>query len=347
MEMKMKVLVLGGTQHVGRALVRTALERGDQVTTLNRGKTRSPEAGVQSLIADRRDLDSVRAAIGDQEWDAVLDTWALAPRVVLDSARLLAGRVGHYGYVSSYAVYQMPWPAGLHEKSPLVDAEPGSEDDADYPAAKRGGELAVLQEFDGPSLFARCGQIVGPYEDLRRTTLWLNRFAQGGPVLVPGPAAKPMALIDARDIAAWMLRAAEDGVAGAFNTSPPSNNTTVEQLFRTMIEVVGSDAELVWADPELLDAEGSWLGAELGLRFPGVPVAPFDQLEVNADAAYQAGLRCRDLRATLADTWEWLQAEGEPPLPHLFPGMPEIDPAIDQRILERLIAESTPKPPTE
>lgn len=342
----MKVLILGGTQHVGRALVRTALERGDQVTTLNRGKTRAAEAGVQALTADRRDIASVRAALGDQEWDAVIDTWALAPRIVLDTARLLDGRVGHYGYVSSIAVYRLPVPAQLNEQSPLTEADPASDDASDYQASKLGGELAVRQEFGGPALFARCGQIIGPYEDLRRTTTWLRRFDEGGHVLVPGPPSKPMALIDARDIAAWMLSSAEKGLDGPFNAWPPANNTTTEQLFRMMIEIVGSDAELVWADPELLDAEGSWLGSGLGLRYPGAP-NPFDHIEANADAAYHAGLRCRDLTETLADTWEWLRVEGEPPLPHLFPGMPEVDPEIDQRILRRLLSESDRQQRTE
>ena len=33
----MRLLVLGGTHHVGRAVVEAALARGDEVTTVNRG----------------------------------------------------------------------------------------------------------------------------------------------------------------------------------------------------------------------------------------------------------------------------------------------------------------------
>ncbi|WP_326642124.1 NAD-dependent epimerase/dehydratase family protein [Streptosporangium sp. NBC_01755] len=72
----MKLLVLGGTHHVGRAIVETALERGDEVSTLNRGLSRDPAPGVRALIADHTDVDTVRQALGDAEWDAVIDTWA-------------------------------------------------------------------------------------------------------------------------------------------------------------------------------------------------------------------------------------------------------------------------------
>ena len=87
----MKLLVLGGTHHVGRAVVETALARGDDVTTLNRGESRPPEPGVTALTADRTDPAALRAALGDRTWDAVIDTWSGAPANVLDAATLLEG----------------------------------------------------------------------------------------------------------------------------------------------------------------------------------------------------------------------------------------------------------------
>src|SRR5262245_54854627 len=108
----MRLLVLGGTHHVGRAVVETALARGDEVTTLTRGVSGTPTAGASARHGDRTDPAQIRSALGDDTWDAVIDTWSQAPRVVRDSAALLAGRVGHYGYVSSRSVYQWPFPAG-------------------------------------------------------------------------------------------------------------------------------------------------------------------------------------------------------------------------------------------
>ena len=130
----MKLLVLGGTHHVGRAVVEVALARGDQVTTLNRGVSGPDTAGARTVRADRTDRPALAAALGQETWDAVIDTWSFAPRVVLDAARLLAGRVGHYGYVSSRSVYQWPIPSGADESAPVVAADPASESGDDYAA---------------------------------------------------------------------------------------------------------------------------------------------------------------------------------------------------------------------
>ena len=149
--------MLGGTHHVGRAVVEEALARGDQVTTLTRGVSGPSARGALALHADRTDPAALRAALGNASWDAVVDTWSGAPRVVLDAAALLADRAGHYGYVSSRSVYSWPIAVGLDESGPVVAADPASEDTADYAAAKRGGELAALQGFGANTVLARAG----------------------------------------------------------------------------------------------------------------------------------------------------------------------------------------------
>src|SRR4051794_29681157 len=108
----MRLLVLGGTHHVGRAVVETALARGDEVTTINRGISRAAAKGVEALVADRTDPGALRQVVAGREWDAAIDTWSGAPCVVSDSSRLLAGRAGHYTYVSSISVYRWPIPRG-------------------------------------------------------------------------------------------------------------------------------------------------------------------------------------------------------------------------------------------
>lgn len=332
----MKLLVLGGTHHVGRAVVETALERGDEVTTLNRGLSRPPAPGVRTLTADRTDTRAVAAALGDQEWDAVIDTWAWAPRVVRDSARLLAGRTGHYGYVSSRGVHRWPWPAGADESAPLVDGDPASDDSEDYAAAKRGGELAVTETHGEQALLARAGMILGPYEDVGRIPWWLRRLEKGGRVLAPGPADAPLQYIDARDMAAWMLRCADRGIGGAYTVTGRPGEITIGRLLETALEVTGFDAELVWAPAELLRQEGVWLGMEFGLRFPHDP-APTGMNDADVSAAFAAGLTTRPLRDTIADTWAWLRAEGDPaPRPDAPSPDTWLDLAAERRVLDQL-----------
>jgi 2'-hydroxyisoflavone reductase len=324
----MRLLVLGGTHHVGRAVVEVALGRGDAVTTLNRGISRAAADGVEALIADRADPEALRRVVAGREWDAVVDTWSGPPRMVRDACGLLAGRVGHYGYVSSRSVYRWPIPRGADEHAPVVEGDPGGEDEEDYAAAKRGGELAALSVFGDRALLARAGLILGPYEGVGRLPWWLRRIERGGRVLAPDRSRR-LQYIDARDLAGWMLSAAERGIGGAFNTVGEPGRHTMGDLLETVVGVTGSGAELVWVVPEVI--------AEAGIRpWIELPIwLPDDEEyggmhDADVSAVFRAGLTCRPLRETVADTWAWLRAEGDPE-PRLG-----LDPVKERRVLDRL-----------
>lgn len=309
----MKVLVLGGTHHVGRAIVEAALARGDQVTTLTRGVSGRAVPGVDARHADRREPAQVEAALGDDTWDAVLDTWSHEPVAVRDSARLLDGRTPHYTYISSRSVYVWPMALGSDESAPVVEGDPDSADAADYAAAKRGAEVA-LDSFSGDVLIARAGLVLGPYEVVGRLPWWLNRVAAGGRVPAPGPRDRPLQYIDGRDLAEWCLAAGPSGVHGAFNAVSHPGHTTIGALVDRCVAVTGSDADPVWLSPETIDtAEVSgWTD------FP-IWVPPEGELaglhDCDVSAAHAAGLRCRPMEETVDDTWAWLQREGTPTPP--------------------------------
>ncbi len=308
----MRLLVLGGTNFVGRSVVEEALRRGDRVTTVNRGVSGPPVEGVEAIHVDRRDrqaLTDALAAAGD--WDAVIDTWPGAPVVVQDSARLLRDRVGHYGYVSSRSVYRWPLPLGVDEDAPVVDADPASAEEHDYASAKRGAELAVLESFPGRTLLARAGLILGPYEDVGRLPWWLERISRGHRVPAPGPAEQKLQYVDARDLGAWMLDAASWGLSGAFNAVSRPGHATMGQLLEACNDVTGSGAELVWLPPEVVEAAGVSGWVDLPIWVP--PVGEMAGLH-NGDvsAAHAEGLRCRPVEDTVADTWRWLKATGRP-----------------------------------
>ena len=308
----MKLLVLGGTHHVGRAVVETALARGDQVTTLTRGVSGPSAPGADARHADRTDPAALRAALAGDTWDAVIDTWSGAPRVVLDSARLLAGRAGHYGYVSSRSVYRWPVPVGVNESAPVVDAVADADTSDDYQVAKRGGELAAVEAFGDRALLARAGLILGPYEMTGRMPWWLRRLERGGDVLAPGPADLPLQYIDGRDLAAWMLTAAQQGVGGAVNSVSRPGQATMASLLAAARAATGSSARLVWVPPDVIEAAGIEPWTELPVWLP--PDGEGAGLHTgDVSKAYATGLTCRPVEQTVADTWAWLQAEGDPP----------------------------------
>jgi len=307
----MRLLVLGGTHHVGRAVVETALAGGWEVTTLTRGLSGPSAPGTDERHADRTDPAAMAAVLGEDRWDLVVDTWSGAPSAVLTSAQMLSTRSSHYAYVSSRSVYAWPIPSGADESAPVVDGDPESEDKDDYAAAKRGGELAALKGFGDRVLFARAGLILGPYERIGRMPFWLNRLARGGAVPAPGPEDRPLQYIDARDLAAWMLDAGSRGVTGAFNTVSPAGHTTMGALLAEAARVTGSAAELVWLTPEQVEEAGVEPWTELPIWAP--PVGEIGALhDGDVSAAMDAGLVCRPMEETVADTWAWLRAEGTP-----------------------------------
>lgn len=332
----MRLLVLGGTHHVGRCVVEAAAARGDHVTTVNRGRSGVDCRGVEVVVHADRTIpgELARELSNAGEWDAVIDTWSWAPSVVEESARLLVDRVGHYGYVSSRSVYSWPIALGADESAPVVDADPASSDATDYAAAKRGGELAVERAFGSRSLLARAGLILGPYEIVGRLPWWLGRLARGGRTLAPGPFDRPLQYVDGRDLAEWMLSGADHGLSGAFNAVSPPGATTMGELLDIGVRVTGGVAELVWADSAVILAAGIAPWTELPIWLP--PTGDLAGLHAgNVDAARAAGLTIRPIEQTVADTWAWLQREGFPAGREDRPSH-GISPEVEERVLAQL-----------
>ena len=242
------------------------------------------------------------------EWDAVVDTWSGAPFVVRETARLLDGRVARYVYISSRSVYRYPEPSGLGEEAEVVDGSP-DDGEVDYAAAKRGGELAALDVYGDNALLVRAGLILGPYENIGRLPWWLSRMARGGDVLAPGPRDAGLQYIDVRDLAIWTLDAVEHGLGGPYDLVSPPGHTTMGELLQACTDVTGSSANLVWTAPETILEAGIEPWTDLPAWLP--PGEDYDTLhQGNVGKALAAGLRCRPVQETVADTWAWLQSIG-------------------------------------
>ncbi|MFD3546573.1 NAD-dependent epimerase/dehydratase family protein [Streptomyces sp. NPDC058655] len=306
----MKLLMLGGTEFVGRAVTEDALDRGWEVTVFHRGH-HAPPPGATAVHGDRTAPGGLDA-LAEGEWDLVVDTWGGAPTAVRDSARLLRERAGRYSYVSSRSVYAYPAPAGLDENGPLVEGSPDAEATA-YAEDKRGAELAAVDAFGDRALLVRAGLILGPYENVGRLPWWLNRTARGGPVLAPGPHALPIRYIDVRDLARWTLDASAAGLGGAYNLLCPAGHATMGRLLDACAATTGGRAELRWTDPQLIEEAGVQPWTELPVWVPQGEAHAFMH-GGDVSKAVAAGLACRPVEETVADTWAWLRTlDGAPP----------------------------------
>jgi nucleoside-diphosphate-sugar epimerase len=300
--MPRKVLVLGGTDFVGPALVDAALARGDDVTIFHRGQTGAAPRGVLAVHGDRTnpaDLDLLTR----EHWDVVVDAWSLAPRVVLESARALEAHADRYVYISTVSVYAETHDGVLSEASPTVDARPDA-DATDYAADKRGAELAIESVFGTHrSVFARPGLILGPRENIGRLPWWLRRVAAGGTVLAPGPQDIAIQYIDARDLAAFAI---DTALNGAVNVLSRPGHTTMSEMLALCREVTGSTASFTWVDAEFLLANNVAPWTELPIWVPPIgDMATF--YTCDSSLALRSGLTCRPARDTVQDTWSWLR----------------------------------------
>lgn len=327
----MRLLVLGGTRFLGRAVVDVALTQGATVTTFTRGESGEPPPQVEALHGDRSNVDDLTAALRGREWDVVVDTSGYVPRVVGESARLLADQVGHYVFVSTVNAYP-GWPGEpVHRDSPTHDCPPDAgPDDGDYGFLKVGCERAVGQYFAGRSTHARAGLIMGPHDNAMRLPWWVSRVARGGEVLGPGDPTQHMSLIDARDLAAWFLHCGQTGVSGAYIGTSPIGQTSFGELLDLCREVTGSDARFTWVpDEELVAHEvGPWV--ELPLWLPDA--RKLHSWDVDASESIPTGLVCRPLVESVADIWSWLRETGGAPVDENRP-TPGMSPEREQEIL--------------
>ena len=302
----MRLLVLGGTKFVGRAVVEAALAGGHEVTLFNSGRTNPglfPEA--EHLRGDR---DGDLSALEGRRWDAVVDPSGYLPRVVRASAELLRDAVEHYVYVTSISAYaELPHP-DFDETTP-THGDPPSEDVQEYYGQlKAACERVVAEVFAGRSALIRAGLVVGPNDPTDRFTYWPLRIARGGEVLAPAPPEQPWQFIDARDLAEWMLLLAVERKSGPFNATGPAQPTSAAAVLAVCKEVAGSDGELVWVAEEFLLARdvGPWM--ELPLWVPASDPEHALIHQAGIGKALAEGLRFRPLEQTVRDTLEWANA---------------------------------------
>lgn len=304
----MKLLVIGGSVFVGRHLVEAALARGDTVSVFNRGKTPVPwPAALDLRVGDRKgDL----SALAEGQWDAVVDCCGYLPRDVSRLAEHLHRRVARYVFISSVSVY-----AGFAQPNDessalgwIDDSDTEVVDGRTYGPLKALCEQAVTARFGAEhSLLIRPGLIVGPHDPTQRFSYWPVRVARAAPgesVLAPGTPDTPVQLIDARDLAAFVLRAIEQASHGPINVSSAPHALTMGAVLETCAQVAGTRPAWRWTSAEQIEACGLQAWTDLPLWVPPTGEHAAFQL-IETRLAQAAGLALRPLTDTVADTLSW------------------------------------------
>ncbi len=312
----LRILILGGTGFTGAYQVRYALSRGHKVTTFNRGKTHPGKLPneVEQLIGDRNgQLDALKG----RKWDVAIDNPTTLPAWVRDAAQILKGNVERYVFISTISVYA-DTSKGVDETAPLAKydgSDPYKETLEAMKASgyKTYGPLKALSEkeaekwFPGKTLIIRPGLIVGPGDETDRFTYWPVRIDRGGEVLAPGKPSDPVQFIDARDLAEWTIRMAENRETGIYNATGAAEPLGIGEMLDQTKSALNSDAKFTWIPAEFLKQQKVeawsdmpvWAGDELGLA------------RTNISRALAEGLTFRRLTETARDTLAWFESQSQ------------------------------------
>lgn len=307
----MRLLIIGGTQFVGRHIAESAIERGHDVTVFHRGRTNTdalPEA--EHILGDRNsDLDR----LAGRTWDATVDVCAYVPRQVHELAKALDGRGGRHAFISTVSVYAEPAPPNIDEDAPLATLpDPTTEEvtGETYGGLKVLCEQAIAEHY-ADAIVIRPTYVVGPYDHTHRFTYWVERIADGGRVLAPDIPGYQIQVVDARDQARWIVELLERGDSGTFHTVSPPPPFSFDDMLRTIVDAVGPEGtEIVPVDPGFLmdhDIDDN----ALPLWYPSREVDPGMSCDPNRAAAH--GFTTRPLVQTIRET---LEHERQTPTPN-------------------------------
>ena len=298
----MRILVLGGTMFLSRAVAADAVARGHDVTCAARGESGSVPDGANHVVLDRESPDWSGL---DGPWDAVVDV-ARTPSWVRSALDHLAD--AHWTFVSTISVYaDHATPGGTPETLPLL---PPLTEDVEQDSAEKYGSSKVACEQDvqaraRAALIVRPGLIIGPGDPSGRFTYWPERLAQGGDVLAPESPDRDTQAIDVRDLAAWIVTGAEQGLTGVYDASGAVQR--LGDLVDQVSEAVGGDATVVWAPADfLLEREVSYWSGPRSLPL-WLPEDARGMTSHDVSAAFEAGLTTRPIGETAADTLAWLR----------------------------------------
>ena len=263
--MALRVLFLGGPGIISSACARLAVERGLELTVVNRGlsATRPLPEGAEVLHADVRDAASLRGVLGDREFDAVVDWVAYTPDQVAADVEFFAGRTGQYVFISSASAYQTP-----PERLPVTESTPLRNPHWEYSRNKIACEDVLVRAYreDGFPM-----TIVRPSHTYDRASVPLDggwtaveRMRQGKEVVVHGDGTSLWTLTHHEDFArGFVPLLGNPRVLGEAFHITGDDVLTWDQVVRALGRAAGVEPRIVHVPSDAIAAADAGWGAGL------------------------------------------------------------------------------------
>ena len=343
-----RVLVLGGTDFLGPALVDALIVGGHHVTLFNRGIT---NPGLFPYVEKVRGLRSANAAeenfsgLSGRTWDAIVDVWPFDPTVVESAAHRLGRSASHYLYVSSIAAYDARDFAqpGITEDAALNRWDPAIRP---YDRGKAESERRLQRSIAGRLTIVRPGPIKGSRDTTPDLLTWLRRAQRGGRHIGPGDGNEHVQFVDVKDVARFLVMTIERSLGGVYNV------TGVPMTFHEFVgrcnEITRSDAEYVWIPRDFLHAQGldpapfdsPTIPFYLG-KFPSWHPEPERRglRQISSEKAFRAGWKQRPFDETAIDYLSWIDSLGP-----TYEWSDELSADVEAAVIRRYLSSGT-RPP--
>lgn len=251
----MRVLLLGGTRFIGKALTLRLQDEGHEVHLVTRTRAHAAFAPWATVHAgDRRERDVLAAAEG--EYDTVFDFLGFDAHDAQVAVDAFAGRCRRFVHLSTGSVYwiaatrRCPWVEEDGTILPLRDRETCDREEFDYGVAKRDCERvyrAAATEGGFPVVFVRAPVVSGPGDHRKRDAFWVRRILEGRPLILPDGGANVFNHVYVDDLVEALVRlmTAEAAPGEAFNAC--------DRVFTTLREYVSWFASVLGRPPKLVD----------------------------------------------------------------------------------------------
>lgn len=310
-----RVLVIGGTLFIGRALVERLLEQGDDVTIMHRRKGTPFGARVHEIQCDRNDEAAVRSVLEGTTFEVVYDNvydWdrgtTAAPVVAAARAAARGGSLERYVFTSSVAAYG----DGLDH---VEDDELAPSDHPEaYGRNKAATERALfhLHRDEGvPVSTLRPPFIYGPRNPFDREAFFWDRIVADRPVLIPGDGERLMQWAHVTDVARALILAATRGVAvGRAHNMGNDPPVTQVEFVEALARAAERTPQLVHVPRERIEAAGGNLFGPPLYFGAYLDVPP---ITMNVDRVREElGLDPVPLDEGLQETFAWYRKQSRP-----------------------------------
>lgn len=246
----MRALVTGGNRYIGLHLLHELVARGHDVTVVNSHEADIP-AEVRRIHCDRRVPGALTEVLGPHrdDFDIVYDNTAYDLADLEPMVELFAGRIQHFVFTSSSAVYRRSFVQPMLESFRTHDAADADPRKA-YGVGKVRGEQYLMAQYDAsgfPATVLRVAHTLGPMSPLAsRDPIFFARLEAGRPILIPGEGFSFVHLIHVADVAALMASiAGNERAPGEIYNVAGREVTSIRGAVEMMARAVGVRADVV------------------------------------------------------------------------------------------------------